>query len=91
MSLPTTDKELESYIKKLPRVEFKNEHGEKFVLHSNGITVLMSGDEVDMMVAGEKKMAGKYIMLFHPAFSIWSKSELYQLGLALVELHKDMK
>ncbi len=58
---------------------FKNKHGEVFKLGSNGITVMMAGDETDNEV----------ISLFNPEFNIWSKEELYKLGKALMEMHHD--
>lgn len=72
----------------LPKAEFKNKHGERFVLHSSGTSVYMSGDEVNAMVDDDKKIVKKYIPLFNPNFSIWSKEELYEIGKALMELHK---
>lgn len=75
-------------IDKLPKAEFVNEHGERFVIHSTGSAVYMSGDEVNMMVDDKNKIVKKYIPLFSPHFSIWSKDELYKLGEALMELHK---
>ena len=74
-------------IDSMPSATFRNKHGEKFVIHSDGITVWMSGDEVNMMVDDKKKI-GKYINLFNPVFSVWSKEELFQLGSALMELHR---
>lgn len=75
-------------IDKLPKAEFTNEHGEKFILHSSGTSVFMSGDEVREMVDDKEKIVKTYIPLFNPHFSIWSKEELYKLGQALMELHK---
>lgn len=72
----------------LPKAEFKNVHGERFVLHSTGTSVYMSGDEVGAMIEDKHKIVKKYIPLFNPHFSIWSKEELYELGKALMELHK---
>ncbi len=75
-----------SLIENLPSVSFFNEHIEKFTIHSNGIFVFMSGDEVDAMVDDKNKVEGKYIQLFNSAFSVWSKEELHKLGKALQEL-----
>lgn len=75
-------------IELMKTAEFKNKHGEKFVIHSNGIYVFMSGDEVNAMVDDKKKVGKKYLPLFNPDFSIWNKEELYALGKALMELHK---
>lgn len=78
---------MDELIKSMKKAEFRNEHGELFNLYSNGITVLMSGDEVRAMVDPAKTIEG-YIPLFNSSFNIWSAEELYKLGLALVELHK---
>ena len=85
MSKDFTDKQLTAYIKTMPSASFKNEHGEKFTIHSNGLTVWISGDEVNAMVDPKKTVMG-YLPLFTSAFSIWSKEELYLLGKALQEL-----
>lgn len=82
-----TDQELVDYIKGMRLVTFKNAAGEKFNVHSNGVTVMLSGDEVDSMVADELKIDGKYIPLFNSAFGIWQADELRQLGQALKDLH----
>jgi len=89
MSSPTRSK-LAEYIKDLKTVSFTNKHGEKFYIHSNGITVFMSGDEVNMMVDPKKTIDG-YLPLFSSSFGIWSADELYKLGDALKKLHKEMK
>ena len=82
-----TKQEMIKYIDNLPSKSFTNEHGEVFTIHSDGVLVFMSGDEVNAMVDNNLKM-GKYIPLFNQSFSIWSKGELYKLGEALMELHK---
>ena len=71
----------------MAKTEFKNEYGEKFILEYNGTTVLMSGDEVNMMVKANDKVEGK-IILFNQAFAVWEKEELVKLGEALIELGK---
>jgi hypothetical protein len=86
-----TQKEIKDYIEKMPHDVFVNEHGEKFVIYSNGINVFMSGDEINAMVDDKDKIAGKYVSLFNPAFSIWSASELYQLGAAIMYLNRGAK
>lgn len=80
-------KDIAEYIRKMPQVSFLNEHGEKFTLYSNGISVFMEGDEVDMMVDNKNKIEG-IIQLFSPAFNIWSANELVKLGEAIKELGK---
>lgn len=67
------------------KTEFKNEYGEKFILEYDGITVFMSGDEVNMMAKPSDKVEGK-IILFNQVFSVWGKDELVKLGEALIEL-----
>lgn len=84
--MDTLKKEAIGYIKGMKTVSFKNKHGEKFNIHSNGVNVFMSGDEVDAMVEPGKTLGG-YIPLFNEAFSIWSAEELAELGQALVDLH----
>lgn len=76
---------------KFKTAEFQNIHGERFYIHTNNIMVFMSGDEVNAMVDDKYKMklnGQDMIHLFNPAFSIWSKDELYQLGKSLVKLNK---
>lgn len=74
--------ELAKEIKKLPSAEFKNEYGEKFVIYSNGVNVLMSGDEINAMI--DPKNAPHGIMsLFNDHFNVWSPAELFQLGKVL--------
>jgi hypothetical protein len=68
-------------IKEMPSHYFKNEYGEKFTIYSGGTFVLMSGDETNNGI----------VPLFNPDFSIWNKYELYELGKALMELHKPDK
>ena len=75
------DKEVEKSIKTYPHKSFKNEYGEKFTIYSDGVMVFMSGDETD----------NEFICLFNPDFSIWNRAELYELGKALMELHKPIK
>ena len=61
------------------RVSFVNEHGEMYeVIDVSGVTVAICGDETDW----------ENIPLFNKHFNIWSKPELYMLGLALVELYE---
>lgn len=91
MKLPTTDEAVKYIETKMRTATFKNKHGEKFVIHSDGSNVLMSGDEVNMMVSPGHKFADKYIPLFNSHFGIWSPQELYELGKALQRLHKDLK
>ena len=83
-----TKEDFKKAVENLPKYSFENEHGERFHIHSNGITVFMSGDEVNMMVNEEDKVAG-FVPLFNQAFSVWSSEELYKLGEALMELHKE--
>ena len=78
--------ELAEMISHLPSVDFENEHGESFRIHSNGIRTFMSGSEVDMMVDPELKIMGKYIELFNESFNIWNVFELEKLGESLVKL-----
>lgn len=82
------EEELAELIEKMPKVSFKNEHGEKFILHSNGVMVFMSGDEVRDMIPPMSKINRTYINLFNDRFNIWHKKELYKLGKALQELSK---
>lgn len=89
MTTKMTTDDFIKMIDKLPKAEFKNEHGERFILHSSGTAVYMSGDEVNAMVDDKNKIAKLYLPLFSPHFSIWSSEELYKLGQALMELHKD--
>lgn len=86
-----THEELVAFIEGLPRMEFTNPHGEKFTLHSQGITVFMSGSEVDTMVDDIHKIAGKYINIFNPAFQIWNVSELQSFGEAITKLMTKIK
>lgn len=83
--------ELEAAVKEVkknsPSARFKNEHGEKFVIYSDGVFVLMGGDEVESMVREENKHGG-LINLFNEHFSIWSADELYKLGAALQRVAK---
>jgi hypothetical protein len=87
-SVVPTRKEVIEILNTLPSTSFTNEHGEKFVIATNGLSVYMAGDEVNMMVDDENK-AGGWIPLFNPKFNMWSKGELRQLGKALQELCKD--
>lgn len=84
MSLPTIE-EAVATIKTFPKAEFTNEHGEKFVIYSNGMGVYMAGDEVDQMVSDDKKVVD-IIPLFGEAFNVWDKDEIYKLGTALQTL-----
>lgn len=77
-------------IEQLPHKEFKNEHGEKFVIHTNGVVVYMSGDEVNMMVDNKYKIGDKYIQLFNEQFGVWSPAELSGLGEVLQQLMKEI-
>lgn len=76
----------------MPSTSFKNEYGEKFTLHTNGVSVFMSGDEVNAMVDEKRfpKIDHKYINLFNPGFSIWNVIELDKLGKALQKLAKEV-
>lgn len=78
------EKEYVELIERMPMVEFINQHGEKFEVRSNGLSVYLSGNEVDAMVAEHHKIGGKYVQLFNPSFSVWSKDELISLGKALI-------
>lgn len=69
----------------MPKSEFRNGYGEPFVIYSNGMTVFMSGSEVDMMVEEESKMDG-ILPLFNASFNIWSRDEIYKLGEALKDV-----
>lgn len=75
-------------ILEMPSTRFKNKHGEKFTIHSNGMLTFISGDEVDAMVDPTKTIGG-YLQLFNPSFSIWTKEELLRLGESLIELNKE--
>lgn len=75
----------------LPTLEFRNKHGELFTLHFADETIFMSGDEVDMMVADEHKIAGKYISFFNPDFSIWGPDELAKIGELISQHYKGAK
>lgn len=72
-------------VRTFPHTEFTNEMGERFVIYTNGTTVFMEGDEVEMMVEASQTVDG-LLPLFNKHFTIWSKEELYKLGLALIEL-----
>lgn len=78
-----SDSKVKDLIASMKRVDFTNEHGERFEMYSNGMTVLMAGDEVRDMV--DRSVDG-VIELFNPQFNIWSPSELYLLGKAISEL-----
>lgn len=65
--------------KELPRVEFMNQHGEKFVLFKGPTgTVIFFGDETDWELQ----------RLFDKGFDMWSNEELHLLGTALITLSK---
>lgn len=83
---PLSEKQVRKIIEQMPSAEFINEHGEKFVIYSNGTSVYMGGDEVNMMVDPKHVFAG-VIPLFNSHFNIWSEDELYKLGETLVTLH----
>lgn len=83
------EKDILKYIETLPVKSFKNEHNERFNIHLHPIGILMSGDEVDMMVEDKYKIGGKYIQLFNPHFSVWGTDELNKLGETLQELTKE--
>lgn len=83
--------EVEDIIGKYPTASFTNNHGEKFNIHSDGIRVFMSGDEVRAMVREEAKIGEKYISLFSDAFNVWSNEELRKLGQVLQQLHPENK
>lgn len=70
---------------KFKKVSFTNKHGEQFNLYSDGVSVIMDGDEVRDMVADEHKIGG-LINLFNPVFSIWNVDEIAKLGQALKDL-----
>jgi hypothetical protein len=78
-------KSVTKIIKDMPLSKFTNEYGEPFTIYSNGNAVFMSGSEVDMMVDDKDKIDG-ILPLFNPAFSIWSKDELWKLGEALQDV-----
>jgi hypothetical protein len=78
-------KELAKHFKSMKKVSFKNSHGEKFNICTDGMTYWLSGDEVNAMVEPYKTIGG-YLPLFSSAFNIWSKEEIKELGLALVKL-----
>jgi hypothetical protein len=82
--------QIEKAIEDMPSASFKNEHGEKFTIHTDGTITFMSGDEVGMMVDSEHKYADKYIPLFSEHFNIWSPKELNKLGKALQEVTEKM-
>lgn len=83
--------DIENVFKNMKTESFKNEYGERFNIHTNGVTVFMSGDEVRAMVKDSDKVAGKYIPLFNKCFDVWSDEELNKLGQALVNLTKKEK
>jgi hypothetical protein len=83
---PLSEDQVRKIIAEMPSKSFVNEHGEEFTIYSNGISVYMSGSEVDMMVDNKHVFAG-VIPLFNNHFNIWSDDELYKLGVALAELH----
>lgn len=70
-------------LKEFLKSTFRNEHGEKFTIYSDGTSVYMSGNEVDMMVDPKNKSEDGVIPLFNPSFNVWSDEELYKLGKAL--------
>lgn len=78
-----SDEDAAKMIESYPSVKFANKHGEPFVIHSDGTVVYMSGSEVSSMVDPIFLIAGKYLQLFNPSFSIWNTDELEKLGAAL--------
>lgn len=83
-------KAVAEYVAKLPVAKFTNDYGEKFGIHSDGVVVFLSGDEVRAMVREEVTIplenGDSCIPLFGPNFNIWSKGELFKLGQALKEV-----
>lgn len=83
-------KAVAEYIAKLPTAEFTNEYGERFTIHSDGVIVYMSGDEIGAMVNEKATIplenGDSCIPLFGPNFNIWNTKELKLLGLALGEV-----
>jgi len=86
--LEYTPEDVAAEIEKLDSHTWSNKHGEKFTIHSNGVMVWMSGDEVSAMVDPKHLTASKYLQLFSNHFGIWSADELYELGNALMVLAK---
>jgi hypothetical protein len=70
--------------------EFKNVHGERYVIHSNGYLVLLSGDEVSFN-DGKSKSEDGVINLFNEDHCIWNPSELILLGRALETIGMRLK
>lgn len=80
-----SSKELASAIRKMRSISFENEHGENFIIYSDGLSVYMEGDEVNAMVDPKYTVDG-ILPLFGSHFNIWSRDELYALGCAISEL-----
>lgn len=83
--------EIVTVIEEMPHAEFFNEHGERFVIYTNGTLVFMAGDEVDQMVDDKHKIEGKYMPLFNSHFNLWSADELVGLGRVLKTLGNRIK
>ncbi len=82
---------IEKEIQKMPFSTFKNEHGEIFKVHFDGVFCLLSGDEISAMIDDDELMAGKYIPLFNQSFNIYSTNELILLGNALIEVAQKVR
>lgn len=87
----STVKEMTEAIESMRSASFENKHGEKFTIHTDGVLVFMSGDEVNAMVSSEYKIADKYLQLFNDPFTVWSAEELNKLGKALQEVTGEFK
>lgn len=83
-----SEKEFKEMLDNMSSTEFKNIHGEVFKLYSNGITILMGGDEVNAMVDDKHKTNG-VIPLFNSKFNIWSAAELFELGACIQYLAEE--
>ena len=77
-----TIEQFEKEFPSLPKVEFRNRHGERFVvwLTENPLAELQS------CVFGGDETRQEVISLFNRRFAIWSREELRQLGDALLRL-----
>jgi hypothetical protein len=83
-----TDSEFKNMVDNMPNAEFKNANGDKLFIHSSGTKVFMRSDEVKKMLDGRNKIVKTYIPLFDRHFNTWTKEELYQVGKAIMEIHK---